>query len=334
MKVLSSYIFLAILSITTVLSRPTSIVKGVLKYRLNDNGTAALIDITKENVEAITIPATIEYNKKQYRVSEIAANTFTGKDVSNITFDENISGLVVKKNAFYEMRLNRAIYVYSKYITAEIDGFRGLSNYANFQGVGVPNLVDDYSEKLLKKWNLPVRKNYKYVSQDERMHELFTLGKRVQENFGNYDNISGPDNAANVMFIGCGGSNGISRVYRLLAITMGIPYDEVLVGSDNIHISWNYVKINKGKGLKWYVFDIVNYEIGKNTLWNLSAFITDAEQVKKLQKFYGPYYTISADKFIIYTNRYNYPNESRYPVSMEQELFNDWLKRNNAGVRA
>lgn len=337
MKCLTSIITLAVLSITTVFARPTQVGTtsfAGLKYRLYTDGKATIYGTSYNHIQSTTIPASVTYQNKQYLVSEIAAESFVDKEVNKLYVDGGNTGLLIKKNAFYGMRGLKEFGIYSKYVTAEIGGFNGVGNFVEFLGEGIPNIVDDYSEKLLKQWDLPVRKNYKYVNNWERMQELFTLGKRVQETFGIYDKVANPANAANVMFIGAGSSNGVSRVYRLLAIAMGIPHTEVLVGSDNIYYSWNYVKIDigDGKGTKWYIFDIIQDKIGKNTSWNLSAFKTDSQQVNKLKKFYGEFYTINANNFVVFTNRYNYPNESRVNDTAGVN-FNTWVKNNNAGER-
>ncbi|ORX88222.1 hypothetical protein BCR32DRAFT_273775 [Anaeromyces robustus] len=335
MKCLGSYIILTLLSIVSVFSAPPSrylernVEIGDFKYHLYSDGKATIYKVLEDDLEEVTIPGSIEYNHKYYLVNEIAAKTFTNKSIYKIIVDSSNTDLLIKKNAFYETRLCKEFAVYSQYVSAEIGGFSGIGNYVQFLGAGIPHLVDTYSEKLLKKWNLPVRKNYQYVKDSERNEELIKLGEKVQETFGHYDNAAYPNSVANVMFMGVGSSEGLSRLYRVIAITMGIPDDEVLAGGDNIHFSWNYVKINIGKGKKWYILDII-----KTTEWNVyKGFTTDAKKVEYLKSFYGEYYDIKASNFVIFNNRYNYPYESRYNYNLT-ENFNSWLSRNNGGIRA
>jgi len=80
------------------------------------------------------------------------------------------------------------------------------------------------------------------------MKDLFTLAKQIQRTFGLYDKVAYPDNAANVAFIGSGSRDGFARLYRIIAIVMGFKDDQILVGCDNIHYCWNYVKVDVYEG--------------------------------------------------------------------------------------
>jgi len=201
MKCITSFIFLTLLSISSVLCRyqTGTATVGYLKYRLYNDGKATVYDTTSSYISNLTIPAKITYSGKSYLVSEIAANTFTSKEVTKITVDGNNTGLLIRENAFYEIRVLKEFNMNSMFVDVEIGGFRSVGNYVQFQGIGSQYAADKYVEKLLKKWNLPIRKSY---ANDEwvKMQDLFTLGKVFQRNFGNYDKVAVPDNAINVLF--------------------------------------------------------------------------------------------------------------------------------------
>jgi len=246
---------------------------------------------------------------------------------------KKITGLLIKKDAFKNVKNLREFKIYSNFVDAELGAFNGIGNLVQFQGVGLRYTLDKYSAKLLKKWNLPVGKNYKYVDDDTKKHDLFTLGKNMQKEFGLYDKVAYPDNAANVCFIGAGSTKGLSILYRYIAIVMGISYTEVLTGCDNIHYCWNYLNVIgfRETTKKWHVFDLQD-PIRDYLVYSPHSFKKESVFLSTLNKYYGNSVTIDPHKFIIFNNIYNYPNESS-SYSTVNEKFDNWLKRNNAGVR-
>jgi len=334
MKCITSFFFVALTSVATVLARKeVGRYSNGYNYRLYDDGKASLVGTYYDNIKEATIPAYITANGRQYPVSEVEEKVFNGRNVAKITIDGNNMGILIKKNAFSGVKGLREFNIYSRYVDVEIGGFSGIGTLVQFQGSGIPNTVERYSEKLLKQWGLPVGKNYKYVDDRNRKQDLFTLGKTMQKTFGIYDKIAYPDNAANVMFIGSGSSNGLTRLYRIMAMVMGFPSDEVLAGCDNMHYCWNYVKVNvyNGNQKKWHVYDIQD-PIYKTTTFDYGSFQKEFLFLNTLKRYYGKSTTIDPHKFIIHNDRYNYPNESRYNY-LNSENFDDWLKRNNAGER-
>ncbi|ORX54322.1 hypothetical protein BCR36DRAFT_581955 [Piromyces finnis] len=334
MKCISNFIILALVSVTTVFCAPTkvaSIISDRLTYNLYNNGKASLVKAPYGSLTEITIPGSVSFNGKRYLVNEIVANAFLDKEVNKITIDSSNTGIRINENAFYGIRNLKEFNINSKYVEPEIGAFYNAGNNIYFKGSGIPSAVNRYSEKLLNKWDLPVGKNYKYVDDWDRMKEIFTLAKRIQETYNIYDKVADANSTTAAIFIGAGSSVGLSRVFRTIALVMGIPENEFLTGYDNIHVSWNYVKVDINKGKKWYVFDIQD-KIGKNTLWNLSAFKEETKLVATLKKFYGSGYTINPNDFVILNRRYVYQNESSNGLK-ESENFNDWLKRTNGGER-
>jgi len=335
MKCIASFVVLALSSVATVLAR-----KEVGRYgngdnyRLYDDGKASLAGTYKDNVNEFIIPAYITVSGKKYPVSEIEEKVFNGRNIKAITIDGGNTGLVIKKNAFYGIKGLKEFNIYSRYVDAELGGFEGVGNYVQFQGSGIPNTVDKYCEKLLKKWNLPVGKNYKYVSDDDKKHDLFTLLKTMKKNFGIYDKVAYPDNAANVAFIGAGSLNGLTRLYRIMAIVMGVPYDEVLAGCDNVHYCWNYAKVvgfrDTSNIKKWHVIDY-RAEIRDYIVYSPHSFQKESNFLNTLKDYYGKS-SINPHDFVIHNDRYNYPYESRYNY-LNSEKFDDWLLRNNGGKR-
>jgi hypothetical protein len=326
MKSIASFFLLTLLSITSVFCRKqigSTIVDNV-RYKLYDDGKATIYGVTKSYIAALTIPPSITYNNRSYSISEIAADSFKGKEITDITILGNNSGLLIKENAFNGIRVFKNFYIYSPYVDVELGGFNNIGNYVQFMGSGSRYATDRYAEKLLKQWGLPVRKNYKYVNDWDRMKDLFTLAKNFQRTFGHYDKVAYPDNAVNVMFVGAGSTNGLARLYKVFAMNMGIEYNELMAGCDNIHKCWNYVLVDIDEGKKWYVID-AKEKIGDNTNWNLSAFKKESKILPYLNKFYGE--TVDPHDFVVLNLIYNYPGETRFNIDAIN--FDEWLQGNS-----
>jgi len=333
MKCFTSIVLLAITSIATVFARKeVGKYKSGFDYILYDDGQAAIVGTYYDSMRDASVPQFIVANRKQYLVTEIAAKAFYGKEINKFTID-GYNSILIKKNAFSGVKGLKEFHIINKNVDVEIGGFSGVGTLVQFQGEGIPNTVNRYCEKLLKQWNLPVGMNYNYVDDKVKKQDLFTLGKNMQSTFGIYDKIAYPDNAANVAFIGSGSSNGLSRLYRIMAIVMGISYEDVLTGCDNMHYCWNYVKVNgyNENTKKWHVYDIQD-PIYKTTVFDNSSFQKERTFLNTLKRYYGNTTTIDPHKFIVLNNRYNYPYEDRV-TNFNTENFDDWLKRTNGGVR-
>jgi len=151
----------------------------------------------------------------------------------------------------------------------------------------------------------------------------------MQKEFGLYDKVAYPDNAANVCFIGAGSTKGLSVLYRYIAIVMGISYTEVLTGCDNIHYCWNYLNVTgfRETTKKWHVFDLQD-PIPDYLVYSPHSFKKESDFLNTLTNYYGSSTYYDPHKFIIVNNYINFPYESRnkYP---ETEKFDDWLKNNS-----
>jgi len=334
MKCIASFVILALSSVVSVFARKeVGRYSNGYNYRLYDDNKATLVGTYYDNVNEFTIPAYITANNKRYYVSEIDPKVFDGRTFTKITIDGQNPGIRIKKDAFQGIRGLKEFNIYSRNVDVEIGGFSGVGNYVNFQGVGVQEAVESLTRRLLNKWNLPIGKNYEYVDEWNRMKDLYLLAKNMQRNFGLYDKVAYPDNAANVALIGAGSRDGYARLYRIMAMVMGYKHDQVLVGCDNIHYCWNYVKVNVYEGeRKWHVLNALD-SIGDEWLMNIAYFQNEKDFVAKtLKPFYGEYYTLKPHEFIIHNDRYNYPGESKYNY-LNSENFDSWLSRNNAGKR-
>jgi len=336
MKCIASFIIVALSVAAAFAKKEVGRYSNGDNYRLYDDNTASLAGTYRDNVKEFVIPAYItDVKGKRYPVTEVEENAFNKRNIQKITIDGNNTGIVIKKNAFYGVVGLKEFNFYSRFVDVEIGGFDNVGSNVLFQGSGLPNAVDKLCEKYLKKWELSVGKNYRYVSDDRKKRDLFHLLKNFKNTFNIYEKMAYQDGAATVAFLGAGSRNGLTRLFRVMAITMGIPSDEILAGCDNIHYCWNYVKCvgwsDQSEAKKWHVLDY-DEKIGSNLYYNPHAFQKEYSFVKTLKNFYGKSIQVNPHDFIVHNDRYNYPNESRYNY-LNSENFDHYLQRTNGGER-
>jgi len=333
MKKITNFFFIVTTFIATVFARKEvgrPNINGVY-YACYDDGKATLTSC-KKDVYEFTIPATVKYQGKRYQVTMVQANAFNGRDISIINVDSSNKALLLKRNAFNGIFYLREFRFNSKKTEPEIDAFGRNGVLTYFSGPGVPYAMEKLIPKYLKKWKLPVGKNYTNASGYETMRDLFLLAKNFQRNFGVYDKSSSLSSAVDITFNGSGNVEAYARLYRIMAIFMGIPENEIMVGNDTIHQCWNYVKVDNYTGEKrWYVVDASKY-IDDNANMDNSYFQYEKNFINNtLKQFYGEYYTLYPHNFIVYLNKYNYPGESSpNPNTMD---FDSWLVRNGGNKR-
>lgn len=313
---------------------------GTFNYWLSDTDKKATVmgvDPKFKDAYELTLNPWVTYNGQRYYVKQIGAGAFSNTQVVDLIVPSDIEIMNFSSRAFFNAQYIRTIDLRNQKVSADIGAFENCGRNLSFIGKGVESLVDSYSKNLLKQWGLPVNKDYTNLPDIDRMKDLYTLARKVSENISYYSNTGNPSNTAVVMVFGKGDSNGIARVYRNLAINMGIPINDVQVGGDGQYFSWNYVYVLR----KWYNVDIIHYKFGKYSTYESSLFTTDRNQREVIRKGYG--YSSVDDvkpikKWIIYINRYNYYDEWKYNYPYRQgsntEIFEDWLIRNRQGVRA
>lgn len=339
---LASLALLFVINVWMVLAAPAPInySDGKFNYWLSDTNKKATImgvDNKFKNEYELTLNPWVTYNGQRYYVNQIGAGAFSNTGVVDLIVPTDVEIINFSYRAFNDAKNIRTIDLRNEKVTADIDAFINSGRNLSFIGKGCESLVNSYAKNLLKLWNLPVNKDYTNLEDIKRMRDLYTLARKVKEYVTYYSNTGNPSNTAVVMVFGKGDSNGIARVYRNLAINMGIPINDVQVGGDNQYFSWNYVYVLK----KWYNVDIIHYNFGKYSTYESDLFTNDSKQREVIQKAYG--YSSVDDvtpikKWIIFTNRYNYFDEWKYNYPYKQvsttEVFEDWLIRNRQGVRA
>ncbi len=107
---------------------------GGLKYKIT--GSKAVVTGPKDkNAKKLTIPKTIKYNGKTYKVTEIKANAFKGmKKLTTVTIGANIK--TIGKSAFQNCAKLKTITIKTKKLTAssvKSNAFKGIYKKATFK---------------------------------------------------------------------------------------------------------------------------------------------------------------------------------------------------------
>jgi len=333
MKCIASFVLLVASLIATTYAR-----KEVARPKINncyfalyDDNRATLTSCTKD-VDTYVIPANVEYQNKKYDVTIVQANAFNGRNINTISVASGNKALLLKRNAFNGISYLRKFNFYSKKTEPEIDAFPRNGILTHFSGEGIPYAMEKLIPKYLKKWKLPVGKDYTNVSGRDTMKDLFLLANNFQRNFGIYDKSTSLNSAVDIAFNGVGNVEAYPRLYRVFALTMGIPENRIVVGRDTIHQCWIYIQVEKfsTQKNKWYVIDASKY-IEEDIVLGTGYFQLEKDFINNtLKPFYGSAYTLKPHDFMVFVNKYNYDGESgpNYNIT-----FDNWLLRNGGGIR-
>lgn len=109
---------------------------GSLKYDItslgkrSSNGTVRVIGVKSKNSKSLTVPATVKYKGKTYKVDFIGTKAFYGcKKLQSITIGKNVTGIASK--AFYNCKKLKVINVASKKISSVgKNAFKGIKSNA------------------------------------------------------------------------------------------------------------------------------------------------------------------------------------------------------------
>jgi len=325
MKFLGSLFVFAIISACAVFGAPTPDINqydDTFHYWIStDNKKATIMGVNNKYANTVVVKPYITVQGERYYIHQIGAGAFSNTYVQNIVINSDVQSMHFSPNAFINASYIRTIELKTEKVTSDVSAFDGCGNYLGFSGVGTASLANDLAKQLLERWGLPVNKDYTNLSDYERNKALFELAKKVK-NFSYATNIAYPDNVAVVLALKTGGSNGIARAFRILALNMGFKYNDVNVGGDGGYYSWNLVHTDIGNGKKWYNLDIIHTTFP--SYYTASVFKTDSAQ--------SSITNVSPSNWIIYINQYNFLGEQTY--SPNTEKFYDWLVRNRQGVRA
>jgi len=341
MKFFGSLFILGLISLCTVSAKPYTNKDGndinqkddTFRYWISDTDKKATITgVIDPSQTKVVVKAYLTVKGERYYVNQIGSGAFSNTEVQTIVVNDDVEQLNFSYNSFFNAKRMRTIELYNEKVTADVDAFADCGPNLGFKGRGTASLANDLAKKLLTRWNIKINKDFTNVSNDVIIDALYNLAKNVKNNFTYSTSIAYPDNAAVVLGLRTGGTNGIARAFRILALNMGFQYNDVHVGGDNKYYSWNLVHVNTGRGKKWYNLDVTHTDFDDNQKKRI--FRDNNTQIGYLKRYYGVYENskFNSDEWIIYINQYNFQGEQSYGSNTEN--FTNWLVRNRKGVRA
>jgi len=318
MKFFGSFIVLALINLVTVFAGPPPNVykkDSTFEYWLS-SGNAYIMDVVNSGLSSVTIPPYVTFDGVRYPVTQLL-NVYTNtNNLKTITVNNNFDHDFTFSNfGLQKVKSLRNIVVNSKRVKAIDDAFAGLSDNLNIYGSGVSNMMASYAKSWLFYHNIDSIVLNSTTPLYKRQNKLYEVARAVAREFSYYSNIAYPNNGAVTLALKKGGSLGIARAFRILAMAAGFDYNDIHVISDNKYYSWNTVKFDN----RWYNYDI---------LYNPNMTYDDATfNTRVLKPKYGS--LTNTSNWIIYIGQYGYSGES--PSGSEN--FTNWLIRNRLGFR-
>jgi len=332
MKCIASFVSLALLFVSSVfcrkeIGRPN--INGFY-YACYDDGRATLTGTNLASYYSYIIPDYVTYQGKNYQVTMVNGNVFNGSQITKISVHSKNKALLLKKNSLNGVKGLTEFNFNSLKTEPEIGTFGSIGTTTKFYGAGIPYAIEKLCVKYLKKWKLPIGKNYFNLYGWDRTYDLFLLAKNMQRTFKLNNNIVDPNSAATTAFALQGSRDGIARLYRIMAMVMGLTEEQIHVGCDTNNYCWNYVyvdndNIENNDNEKWHVVDVLK-PIADEITMDSNYFQKEKDFIKNTLK---PFYNGKAPdskNYVIHLDVYYYLGENRYGKNMN---FDDWISRNN-----
>jgi len=335
MKCFASFVILALTCVISVFAIRNEVGRPNINgfyYACYEDGKATLTGTTHASYYSYIIPDYVTYQGKQYKVTIVQANAFNGSQFTKISVHSKNTALLLRPSALNGVKGLKEFNFNSVKVEPEIDAFKGVGTTTNFQGAGIPYSLEKLSIRYLKKWKLPYGKNYQGATEMEKMQDLYLLAKNMQRTFSIYDKITNPNAAATIALAKQGSRDAFARLYRVMAMVMGIPENQILVGCDTIKLCWNYVYIdpNNKTNRNWHVVNALQ-SIADSSTMNTAYFQKERNFIKNtLKPFYGSNTNVQSSKFIVHLDVYNYIGENKYNKNMN---FDEWIEKNNMYYR-
>jgi hypothetical protein len=308
-------------------------------YSANSNECSIYgLDSGLKNAKEIVIPEFFtDKNGKKYYVVQIEYGAFSNSKLEKVTFNPSSKTVKLDYFSFYNNKnLRKVIFNHGNFEISD-NAFNSCKD-VDFDGSGVPAIVERMAKALLEKWNLPIGytgyEKAGLTARNKKMADLYKLAKKIKENFDYYHWNNAGFNLPAVFIFRSGSSRGINMAYRELAKHMGVDEKRFLCVADGITASWNYVILNFDKRANtWFNVDPYYYDFSKNDSPS-AFFMTDKQFVNHLVNNVNPalpYENKSRpDRWWVYTARYGTENEGELYTHM---LIDNYIKQNNLGGR-
>jgi len=322
---------IALSSISLVLSKPLTDKNYCYKEfcYLVENGSGGPATIKGfsakyQNSKVANIPASVNIEGNTFYIKTIDRLAFSKlSTLEEVNIASGISNLTIKYGAFSECpNLKRVVLNCQKYtIDDPLATFTSPNRAVQFLGKGVKDYTDKHMSKIIKNYSLPSKSKYTDLYDYERKSDLFVLARHLSQY--RYADFNDGDNAITLYKTGFGTDAGHARLFRLLAIAMGVKSNEILVAYDGKGKYWNYVKVDG----YWYNAS-VNYPFRMVSdyyyaEWKKPFFHGNEEWKGET--------TVPPSQWLVMKTNYGYKDELRGQPTYEN--FDSYLRQNNLGSR-
>jgi len=341
MKLFSRLVILTVLNIWIALALPNDIYDDeTFRYQITSNNRATIKKVINTSTTSVTIPPFVNINGEKYIIDNVDAQFLGNTKVSVLTvsadFDKySTEPLNFKPFAFLGAYKLRTISLKNSKVTASSNGLYGLDSSILIRGPGTNYLVQDICYKLLDSWKLPIKKNYHKGTDEDMRRDLFTLAKNVKDNYYIDTDVSHDDNAAVVFALEKGSRLGIARVYRNLAIYMGVDYFNVQVVVDNnTKYAWNFIRTLKNTNNYEFIdihgndqfLDCCTYNSNFFIIPNTFKFVILREVYEHKKLPVPEDYDKWEDEWVVYNDRIGCELGEVEKIYPDVEKFRNWTK--------
>ncbi|ORX83841.1 hypothetical protein BCR32DRAFT_326198 [Anaeromyces robustus] len=282
--------------------------------------------MVKAKQSVVTIPQFINFQGEKFEVGYIDDYAFyNDANIKSVNFPDHYDFIEVGKYSFANCKNLKTVNIEGD-IFPDITSFLRTHVDVTFTGKGIPFFVDCLCRNLLSKWKLPI--NQRNLSAQEKKVYLYELAKKLRS-FITYTTNEDSGNTAVALATRRCACGGFSRSYYNLALKMGIPSNEILVGGDSHCHAWNYAKVNG----KWYNVDVTNFSPNQFPSYSENFFYSNSRYSAYLLNYMSKDEVHKhPERWVVVLDRYHYKNEAstEHPV----DNFDTYLKNNKLGTRA
>eukprot|EP00833_Pecoramyces_ruminatium_P001510 jgi/Orpsp1_1/1175542/evm.model.c7180000054264.1 len=342
MKLISAIVF-TVLNFCLVLSTP-------LKHQFRDDFNLLVCSVTDKTVDIsgvgknninkleVNIPRYFIIEGERYTVNSVTRGAFSGARAETVIFDYNPNEISIIDTAFTGAKYLKKV-VFNTY-KVKIDANAFNTNNINFDGRGVPSIVNDEIKKLILGWKLPFHDSTidAVEHRDDKKTALYKLAK----NLNSYLNTHGgyyDDQLLNILIFRRVGHKGMALLFRKMAMAMGVDKKYILAVSDNHCSFWNYVRFDRDK---WYdmwehmdahVYDFnFGYDNYKGDKYPTNFFMTQPQYVEYFSNYVNKFFVSDLhnhpEKWYVLLAEYGTDYENAQNSKM---LIDDYMKLYNLG---
>jgi len=288
-------------------------------------GTATIVGFgnKNKNSKVVNVPNKVVFEGHTYYVNSVGYGAFGRYDqIEEVNIASGIDNLDLSHGAFAENKNLKRVVLNSPVSALDLTAFSSPHKDCVFLGKGVKSFTDGQVKRLLISFGIKT-KDYSKIDDYTRKVDLFELAKTLSQ-YLKVSDIKDSGNAIAALEIKFATSAGYARLYRLLAIAMGVPEKDILVGHDGNGNYFNYTKLDN----VWFNLS-VDYPFRRYSLyyqtWQYEFFVDNATFKSRIKSKTSP-----SSWYVMFSN-YGYSDEFRGQQSYD--IFDQYLKQNRLGSR-